>query len=202
MIGVVARATEDPREVSGRSLFAKGDYQQALDIYADLFAEKHDPLYLRNIGRCHQMLHHPEKAIDAFKEYLRKSRRISTAEREEVEGFIHEMEALQEKQKIAGAADSAPPAAPAPAPPAHAEPTPPPAAPPPPALHESPPRTAEAPPLVVARAAEPPPAEEPSVFSRWWFWTAVGAVAVAAGAAVFVETRTHKPNCPGGYTCP
>jgi hypothetical protein len=93
--GAPARAADDPREVRGRALFAKGEYEAALDVYAELFAEKVDPIYLRNIGRCNQKLRRPAKAIDAFREYLRRVRRIKADEREEIEGFIREMEALQ-----------------------------------------------------------------------------------------------------------
>ena len=57
----LARPAEDPREVQGRKLFAKGEYEAALEVYANLFAEKSDPIYLRNIGRCHQKLEQPWK---------------------------------------------------------------------------------------------------------------------------------------------
>jgi tetratricopeptide (TPR) repeat protein len=95
-LGVVARATdEDPRERQGRALYAKGQYQEALDIYAELFAEKGDPLYMRNIGRCNQKLRRPDKAIDAFRDYLRRAHKIKPAEREEIEGYIKEMQDLK-----------------------------------------------------------------------------------------------------------
>jgi hypothetical protein len=93
-----ARAAEDPREVHARALYARGEYQAALDIYADLFAEKGDPLYLRNIGRCNQKLQRPDKAIDAFRDYLTRARKVKPAERAEVEGYIHEMEQLKAQQ--------------------------------------------------------------------------------------------------------
>jgi tetratricopeptide (TPR) repeat protein len=96
---VSAHQAEDQREVQGRALFAKGDYQAALDLYATLFAEKSDPIYLRNIGRCYQKLEQPQKAIDAFEEYLRR-KHVKQAERTEVEGFIAEMQEL-EKRKAA-----------------------------------------------------------------------------------------------------
>lgn len=90
-----ARAAEDPREVQGRALYAKGEYQAALDLYATLFAEKGDPIYLRNIGRCNQKLRRPDHAIDAFRDYLRRGRNVRAAERTEVEGYIKEMELLK-----------------------------------------------------------------------------------------------------------
>ena len=134
---VLARSVEDRREVQGRALFAKGDYQAALDVYANLFAEKGDPIYLRNIGRCYQNLEEPEKAIKAFREYLRRGH-VKSGERTEVEGFIKDMEDLEQRKAAtapppveparppAGQADAAParPAAPAAvteAPPPHAD---------------------------------------------------------------------------------
>src|SRR5688572_28749730 len=40
-------ASEDPREVKGRALFAQGEYQSALELFAALYAENRDPIYLR-----------------------------------------------------------------------------------------------------------------------------------------------------------
>ncbi len=98
LMRATAFATEDPREVEGRALFAKGEYAAALDLYAKLFAEKGDPIYLRNIGRCNQKLRRPDRAIDAFREYLRRARKLKASERQEVDAFIHEMEELRAQQ--------------------------------------------------------------------------------------------------------
>jgi hypothetical protein len=94
-----AQAAEDSREVQGRKLYAKGDYQGALEIYATLFAERAEPIYLRNIGRCNQKLRRPEQAIDAFNDYLRRGRKITAAEREEIQGYIKEMEELKTRNE-------------------------------------------------------------------------------------------------------
>src|SRR4051794_26393294 len=91
-----AASQQDEREVQGRALFARGDYQAALDIYVTLFAEKGDAVYLRNIGRCYQKLEQPDKAINSFREYLRRGH-VKPAERSEVEGFIGEMEQLRKR---------------------------------------------------------------------------------------------------------
>ena len=48
------------------------------------------------------------------------------------------------------------------------------------------------------------PADTP-VYSRWWFWTLVGAAVVGAGvgiaAATGVFNQTETANCPDGFTC-
>jgi len=62
LIGVLAQATpgqaaskaKDSRELRAREDFATGHYQEAIDLYGKLYAEKLHPTYLRNIGRCYQ----------------------------------------------------------------------------------------------------------------------------------------------------
>ena len=93
-----AVAAEDPRELQARRLYAKGEYDAALDLYATLFAESGDPLFLRNIGRCNQKLEHPDKAISAFRDYLQRGRKLSARERQEIETYIKEMEGLKARQ--------------------------------------------------------------------------------------------------------
>jgi tetratricopeptide (TPR) repeat protein len=100
--GSVAHADDD-RDLTAREEFAAGRYQQALDIYAKLFAETLHPTYLRNVGRCHQMLGNADQAIKTFREYLRRVPDLAPAQRAEVEGFIAEMEALKKTQEKAAA---------------------------------------------------------------------------------------------------
>lgn len=41
-----------------------------------------------------------------------------------------------------------------------------------------------------ARRADGPPAREGSILGSWWFWTAVGVAAVAAGGgALYLDSR-------------
>jgi tetratricopeptide (TPR) repeat protein len=177
-----APAKTDPREMKARELFAAQRYQDALDIYIKLYAEKLHPNYLRNIGRCYQNLGDPDKAIGSFREYLRKAKSLPAEERAEIEGYIKEMEDLKRQRET-------PP--PPPPEPAHV---------PPPVVNQPLP-----PPHVVS--VPPPPAEEPApVYKRWWFWTAVG-VAVAAGTVgALAATGTFKsgakdPACEAGRIC-
>src|SRR6476659_89782 len=78
-------APKDAREMKARELFAAQRYQEALDIYVKLYAEKLHPNYLRNIGRCYQNLGDPDKAIGSFREYLRKAKSLPGEERAEIE---------------------------------------------------------------------------------------------------------------------
>ena len=90
-----ARRREKAEELKARTHFAAGEYQQALDIYARLYAETMHPTYLRNIARCHQNLGNADKAISSFREYLRKAKDLSPEQRAEIEGYIEEMEQLK-----------------------------------------------------------------------------------------------------------
>ncbi len=173
-------AATDARELKAREEFAGGRFQDALDIFARLYAESLHPNYLRNIARCYQKLGQPDRAIDSFHDYLQKAKDVTPDERKEVEGYIKEMEDLKREQAAAH-----PAAAPAPLP----------AAPEPAAQPAS---------GAAAVVVNNPPAssspEETHIYSKWWFWTLIGGAAVAAGvgiaAAAGVFTKTENAPCP------
>jgi len=194
-----ASAVDRAEELQARQAFASGRYDQALELFAKLYAETLHPVYLRNIGRCHQKMREPQKAIDAFRDYLAKSKKISADERKEIDGYIHEMEALrteQDKEKAqARPVEPLPPQPTTATPPGSAAPS---------AQSTvlaatspgtAPPSTAP----VTLTAAPPAPAASHPFYTRWWFWTAVGAV-VAGGvvAAVLLSSGGSRPACPAG----
>jgi hypothetical protein len=191
---LTAVAAPDAREIEAREDFAAGRYQQAVEIFARLYAET-----LRNIGRCYQNLGEADHAITSFREYLRKAKNMSPDEHAEIEGYIKEMQDLKRAQESAAAKPAA----------SAAVATPPVAAAPvaaPPRLAAPPPAANAAPGRIDLVAKSPPPREEgpPPIYERWWFWAivvgAVGAgVGVAAAAGVF--THTKDGNCPTGIPC-
>lgn len=155
-------------ELKARTHFAAGEYKEALEIYARLYAETLHPTYLRNIARCHQNLGDADRAITSFREYLRKARDLTPEQRAEVEGYIAEMEELK-RRRAAGAAPPPEPTAPTAAAPPSPAPAPPSATP-----------VLVGPPTVTAGRTEE---QEPRpIYTRWWFWAAVGGV--AAGGVV------------------
>lgn len=173
-----------------RDLFRAERYPEALAVYQRLRAETRHPTYLRNIGRCHQMMRQPAAAIDAFEAYLRDATDLDAGERKEVQGYIAEMRRLEAKPSPAsppaGAASAPPPASVAVAAPPQA---------PPPAPTE--------PVMVTAPPASAATDGEPSVFRRWWFWAGVGALVVATGIVVGVAASGEdRLACPGGAVCP
>jgi tetratricopeptide (TPR) repeat protein len=164
-----ARAAGDSGdELKARTAFAAGDYKEALDIYARLYAETMHPTYLRNIARCHQNLGNPDKAISSFKEYLRKAPDLTPAQRKEIEGYIAEMEQLKQSQARQPA--SAPPASPPPAAAPPAEPTP----------------ALVGPPTVTASGTRD---EDGPFYTRVWFWGVVAGVVAAGVVTAFLLTR-------------
>jgi tetratricopeptide (TPR) repeat protein len=194
LTAVASRAVAvDARELRAREEFAAARYEEALDIFAKLYAETLHPIYLRNIGRCYQNLGDPDKALISFRDYLRKRKTIDPEERKEVEGFIAEMEQLK-NQKQAGAAATEPSTAP---PGAASTITPLPAA--------SPPATTAAPEALVVAPTAPASEASSPVYTRWWFWAIVVAVGVGAGVGVTAATggltKTQEPGCPGDRSC-
>jgi tetratricopeptide (TPR) repeat protein len=157
-------APVDKREREARADFAAGRYQKAVDTFAQLFADTGDPLYLRNIGRCYQKMKRAQEAIDSFQEYLLKAKNLSKPERQEIEGYVKEMQALK--------ASEAPP----PAPPVV---TPPPPVTPPPAAVATPP----APPPPIEPLAPMPPSAPPST-SDGHVWRIAGIATAAGGVAL------------------
>jgi hypothetical protein len=180
--------SKDKREIKAREAFAQGHYEEALDLFAKLYAEKLHPTYLRNIGRCYQNLKMPEKAINAFNDYLRQGKDITVTEKNEVEGFIAEMESMKKKQEAEAAAKAPPP-----------PPPPPPA--PIPVLTPSP-EAAPAVDLTETPALANLEADQP-FYSKGWFWGVVGVVVVAGvlGGLYLGGVFTPAGQCPSGTTC-
>jgi hypothetical protein len=184
-----AAKVDNATEMKAREAFAAGRYDEALELFAKLYAQTLHPVYLRNIGRCHQKLRQPDKAIDKFNEYLAKEKKISADERQEIEGYIKEMEALRDEQ----ARQSAPP------PPTNQQPPPPPVTPigannlPPPNYYPPPPGTTSG--TLIAQPL-PPQQQETPIYKKWWFWAGIGAIAVTAVVvAVALSGGTERPPC-------
>jgi hypothetical protein len=187
--------SKDKREISAREAFAEGRYQDALDIFAKLYAEKLHPTYLRNIGRCYQNLQQPDKAINAFRDYLRQGKDVTAGEKKEVDGYIAEMEILKKKQEDEQAARAAPP----PPPPKPTGPIPVPTTPP-----EDDSNKAGAGAVVLTdKPATPSPAASQPFYTRGWFWGVVGVVVVAGvvGGLYAGGVLSPKDQCPSGTTC-
>ena len=183
-----ATGAED-QDLKARKLFAAGDYRQALELYVNLYAETLHPTYLRNIGRCQQNLGEADKAIGSFREYLRKAKDLSPAQRQEIEGYIAEMEELKRKQAGGGAGAGSPSPSTSTSTSAAAGAG---AAPPAPgALAAPPPATSGPAPAALLSSPAPAPADDGGspFYTRAWFWVVVGAVAAGTVTAVLLLSR-------------
>jgi hypothetical protein len=181
-------APADKRELQAREAFAAGRYNDALDLYAKLYAEKLHPTYLRNVGRCYQNLGDPDHAISSFREYLRQAKDVTPTERAQVEGYIAEMEVLKrQREAAADATKAAKPIATTPLPPPTAA------------------TAAPAPSVLLTQPPPPPPAESPPFYKRGVFWGVVagavvlGTVGILAGTGAFSSSKDAV--CPAGVTC-
>jgi hypothetical protein len=109
---VVKRTPAQKRDAErkAQAAFTAGRYQEAIPLLDGLYAEFKEPVYLRNLGRCYQRLKEPDRAITTFEEYLLRAPEISATERDEIRGFIRDMEQL--KREMAPATPAAPPGPP------------------------------------------------------------------------------------------
>lgn len=167
-------ASEEGADLKARTYFAAGDYNHALDIYAQLYAETLHPTYLRNIARCHQNLGNADKAISSFREYLRKAKDLSPAGRAEIEGYIAEMEQLKRAQAASAIASlsATPPEFPV--------------------LVRAPVVTTTGEAVATTSADVESGAKARPFYARVWFWGVVASVA-AAGIAVALLGADRSP---------
>ncbi len=201
---LAAKDGEKQAELKARQAFAASRYDEAIEIFAQLYAETLNPIYLRNIGRCHQKKREPDKALDAFQDYLAKGKSITASERKEIQGYIKDMEQLRDEQAKERDAAAARAAAAAATPP---PPGPGPATNPvmidvtrgsnPNAVTMLPrPNDPNNPTLVGTPGSQPPPPEDHPFYKRWWFWTTLGVVAAGGvAAALLIPGGVTKPPC-------
>jgi hypothetical protein len=219
--------TESARQHSaqGDAYYKLEKYGNAIGEYEQAYLAKPDPSFLYNIAQCHRLMGQSAEALNFYRRFLRDApdapnRPVAEKHIKDLEDASH---ATLEPPPVAAAPPAiASPAAPLPAPAPAAS-----AAPPPPAspsqaanpgtnpaanpgtttggstlaLTAPPPTSAptgEMPPLGDAGAVSSPSESHP-IYTRWWFWTAIGVV--VAGGLILALSAKHDPTCPGGYTC-
>lgn len=166
-----------------------GNFREALSGYSEAYRLDARPAFLFNIGQCHRMLGEHERAIFFFDRFLS----FYPPGKAPNDKLVHEL--LAEEETKLKAASSAPVVS---APPPVLEP-----APPPPALEPAPfPSVAPPPPPLVPKNEPVAVADsEGGITSKWWFWTAVGVVAVgaiSAGAIVVAKPQPRSTTLPDG----
>ncbi len=210
---------DEAREANRRAMAAYnlGHFDEAAREYETAYKLVQDPALLYNVGQSHRQANNPEKALHAYRAYLRTAP-ADAGRRALAEQRVRELELVVSRLRASGAAagtvPTAPPPvvsvpAPAPVPPAAApavrpssDPTPPSAPPPLPSAIATDPLpaaaaepTPSAPLLSAHETASPAPSTTP-VYQRGWFWGVVGgagAAAVIVGVLVGLDRR--NPDC-------
>jgi hypothetical protein len=208
-----ARAKAEQHAQAAEALFRQDRFEAAIEEYQQAQRALPLPAFLFNIAQCHRAMGEWQAAIDAFEAFLAHS--DDAAQKKTAEALIADCKSVhgtkqidlfgpdevvqllppqgtpigkQSAQRAEAGAGRDPQLevaiAPAPPPPPVA---PPPVAPPPqetPAIEPP-----VAPPPTIATTVSAPVEEDPPVYEKWWFWTAIGAgvAVIAAGTAIGVS---------------
>jgi len=194
----------DPNAEKARAHFQQGDvyfkldkYPNALQEFEQAYLAKQDPSFLYNIAQCHRLMGNRVEAIRFYKRYITDA--PSAANRPVAEKHIRDLESAVGAEELTGAHVAPTPAAPAPAPSGTVPPP------------SSAPAQAAQPQLALAAPPPPPPSDAPlgtqpaspgddrPVYTKWWFWTAVGGVVVVGLLTALLLSR--DPSCPADRTC-
>lgn len=82
------------KEDAAKKACLLGDPAKGIELLTELFIESDDPNHIFNQGRCYEQSSRYEDAIERFREYLRKAKTASSAERAEAEEHIAECKAM------------------------------------------------------------------------------------------------------------
>jgi tetratricopeptide (TPR) repeat protein len=107
-------ALDDARKLTSKAIveYNVGHFDQALDLYAKAYERYPKPALLFDIGQCHRLLGHFERAIFFYQGYLRGT--PEAPNRALVEKFIAESQQQLDAQHAAGPAPLPPASTPAP----------------------------------------------------------------------------------------
>jgi tetratricopeptide (TPR) repeat protein len=100
-----ARAeSREAKEKAAKKACLTGKPDKGVELLTDLFIESNDANYIFNQGRCFEQNNRYEDAIGRFREYLRKAKDASAADRADADKHIAECRALlKEKGDLSGA---------------------------------------------------------------------------------------------------
>lgn len=211
-------------------LYKQGLYEDAAKLFAKLSVDYPDMLiFERNLGACFYYLKKPEPALSNLRHYLAHKKDIEQDDKDIVERWIAEMEKLREQSAAPALppVSPAPAAEPSVPPPTAAEapstskplqtlpsaqpivePPQPAAQPPAPMLLSQLPALAEvaSKPAAVDFTSTPAPSEAANggspLYTRWWFWGAIGVVAAGTATAYLLVTHSGTQNACSGGTLP
>jgi hypothetical protein len=177
----------DAKERKARIECSAGNSAEGVRLLAELWVATGDATWLYNQGRCYEQSGQNDLAASRFREYLRKAEKLPPEDLESVNRRIEELD-----RRAAGRS------APAPAVITLVQPPPVPPVPASAPTATTPDRTAEL-------ASLPPSSStaDSPFYTRWWFWTGVGAAVVAGVVAAVLLSRggNESPSCDPGVPC-
>jgi tetratricopeptide (TPR) repeat protein len=215
--------------LQGDAYYKLDKYREALQEYEQAYIIKSDPSFLYNIAQCHRLMGDKLEALKFYRRYLKDApeapnRAVAEKHVKDLETALSRIPEPNDEPAHAGSATpsgarsgaqaaSPPPPAPLPAP-ASSPTSPEPPTPVPAtsadklALNAPPPPTTEAPGSAATTLSNEPAQQQqqqekenrPAIYTRWWFWTAVGA-AVVGGVLIGIAASGHDPACPAGSMC-
>lgn len=176
-----------------------GHFDEAAQHYEEAYRLVQDPVLLFNIGQSYRLGEKPEKAITAYRSYLRNAG-PDAPNRVVVEKHVAELKRQLDESKPGTSESAAATAAPAVAPAAPVAAS---AAPAFSALAPTPATSpASADDSATSRATPSAQGSSRSFYKTWWFWTGVGAAVVAGTVTALAVSHGQKNACWGNaLTC-
>jgi hypothetical protein len=190
LVAAPARAADkaEAKERKARVECAAGNYAEGVRLLAELWVATGDTNFIYNQARCYEQCSQTDLAASRFREYLRKAPSLPAEDVEAVNRRINELQ-RQANNRSAPAPTVINLVSPAAPPPQTQVPTPTPGA----------DHSAE-----LVSSPQPAPVDDSPAYTRWWFWTGVGAV-VVGGVVTAVLLGRHSgqksPACDQGVPC-
>jgi len=188
-----ARAQAKAQVRKGQLDYKLARFEDALQDYSRAYELYPAPALLFNLGQCHRNLKNYERAIFFFEGYLREQPKIDPDQRALTEDLIAESRTALDRQNAEARAAAARVAPPPMASLTARQPVTVPAR---LALRSQTATNAGAPTLRALDDSRP--SHDTPVTHRWWFWTAVVGVALAAGAVAYYATGDPRLVAPTG----
>ena len=177
---------------AGARHYDLSEWDQALVEFKEAYRQMPDASFLYNIAQCHRRLGHVEDALTFYRTYLRRA--PEAVNRDEVERRIADLEAEKQAQQLRQSEEdrkhNAAAASPAPAESVEsARPS---------LLGHAPAEGSTNEQVSLTQAPADSSSGHGSIFGRWWFWTAVGALVTGGVVAGLLLSRGGgtEPVCP------
>jgi hypothetical protein len=186
----IERTSADPKEAKERAAkkaCLTGDPVKGVELLTDLFIDTNDPTYLFNQGRCYEQNNQFENALGRFREYLRKAKQSSEADKGEAKAHIAECLRLLGK-KDTDVAEPAGGESPGPAPAV-------------PVIPVTPPPPGPEPVAITTTPLAPAPAERggSGLRTAGIVTASVGAAALVAGVVLNLKHNSIVDGLPNRY---